>query len=86
MFVVVIALFAIISYFLCILGNGACSSAQMYNKSELKESEEDEIICFPYAGPHPNDIEDAPHYLFEMTHLPYGTKIMKSYSYRTMNR
>ena len=67
-------------------GDGACSDAQMYNDSELREAAEDDTIGFPDAEPLPNDTQDVPYFFIGEDVFALRTTMMKPYSHRTLDK
>ena len=66
--------------------DGACSDAQMYNDSELKEATEDDTTGFPDAKPLPNDTQDVPYFFIGDDAFALRTTMMNPYSHRTLDK
>ena len=67
-------------------GDGACSDAQMYNDSELREAAEDDTTGLPDAEPLPNDTQDVPYFFIGNDAFALRTTTMKPYSHSTLDK
>ena len=67
-------------------GDGACSDAQVYNDSELREAAEVDSLGFPDADPLPNGIQDVPYFFIGDDPFALSTTIIKPYSHRALDK